>query len=96
MGTVCAKQVPEHTWGADIKTYLPDYVNWDNAGFHSHLRDRDYMNVVAGWDDQASYLDHAVEALGSSGEVRNGRKLCLAGTFCRTGCLKRTSMVRTS
>lgn len=95
-GTVCATQVPEHTWGADIKTYLPDYVNWDNAGFHARLHDRDYSDVVAGWNDQASYLDHAVEALGSSGEVRHRRKLSLAGIICRTSCLKGTSMVRTS
>lgn len=68
--TLCMNQVPEHTWGADIKTYLLDYVNWDNTNFQAHLHDRNYSDVVAGWCDQASYLDHAVEALGSSGEVR--------------------------
>ena len=72
-------QVPEHTWGADIKTYLPDYVNWDNADFHAHLQDREYRNVVAGWSDQASYLDHAIDALGSSSEVMTHRKMCPGG-----------------
>ena len=87
--------MPEHTWGADIKTYLPDDVNWDNAGFHAHLHDRDYSEVVAGWYDQASYLDHAVEALGGSGEVRRRHTLHLPGTHCRFGCLS-NNMVRSS
>ncbi|GAA1980381.1 DUF5054 domain-containing protein [Microbacterium pumilum] len=25
--------VPEHTWGKDLKTYLPDYVNYEKAAF---------------------------------------------------------------
>ncbi|RZU66112.1 uncharacterized protein DUF5054 [Microterricola gilva] len=25
--------VPEHTWGQDLKTYLPDYVNYEKADF---------------------------------------------------------------
>jgi hypothetical protein len=25
--------VPEHTWGKDLKTYLPDYVNYEKADF---------------------------------------------------------------
>ncbi|GAA1788624.1 DUF5054 domain-containing protein [Agromyces lapidis] len=25
--------VPEHTWGEDLKTYLPDYVNYEKADF---------------------------------------------------------------
>lgn len=61
--------MPEHTWGADIKTYLPDTVNWDNVGFRAHLGDQDFQTVVAGWYDQASYMDHALEALGDSHEV---------------------------
>lgn len=27
-------QVGEHTWGLDVKTFLGDYANWDNKGFH--------------------------------------------------------------
>ncbi len=27
-------QVAEHTWGLDVKTFLGDYANWDNKGFH--------------------------------------------------------------
>lgn len=34
--------VPEHTWGRDVKTYLPDYVNWSKPAFtaaraHDHV-----------------------------------------------------------
>ncbi|KQW06308.1 hypothetical protein ASC66_07265 [Leifsonia sp. Root4] len=25
--------IPEHTWGEDLKTYLPDYVNYEKADF---------------------------------------------------------------
>lgn len=35
-------QVPEHTWGEDIKIYLDDYVNWTNAQFQQQLADRCY------------------------------------------------------
>lgn len=78
-------QVPEHTWGADIKTYLPDIMNWDNADFHAHLADPDFQTVVAGWYDQAAYLDHALQALGNSPEVgRNvgGCAYCFARVMC--------------
>ncbi|KAK9821791.1 hypothetical protein WJX81_004092 [Elliptochloris bilobata] len=66
-------KIPEHTWGADMKTYLPDFDNWDNADFHAHLGDWDYQAVVAGWYDQAAYLDHAVEALSGSPEGQKAR-----------------------
>ena len=33
-------QVPEHTWGEDIKIYLDDYANWTNAQFQQQLADR--------------------------------------------------------
>ena len=33
-------QVPEHTWGVDIKIYLNDYANWTNEQFQQQLADR--------------------------------------------------------
>ena len=32
--------VPEHTWGEDLKTYLPDYVNYEKAGIPARPRRR--------------------------------------------------------
>jgi hypothetical protein len=36
--SMCA-QVPEHTWGLDVKTFLGDYANWGNPAFHQLLHD---------------------------------------------------------
>ena len=33
-------QVPEHTWGPDMKIYLKDYANWTNEQFQQQLADR--------------------------------------------------------
>ncbi len=30
-------QVPEHTWGLDVKTFLADYSNWSNKEFQGQL-----------------------------------------------------------
>ncbi len=43
-------QVPEHTWGVDIKTYLPDTSNWANWQFQEELATnaKDYTYVQVG------------------------------------------------
>ncbi len=66
--------MPEHTWGADIKTFLNDTAAWENNRFRARLGDRNYRAVVAGWADQAAYVDHALDALGDSPEVRACRR----------------------
>lgn len=30
-------QIPEHTWGLDVKTFLADYSNWSNKDFQQQL-----------------------------------------------------------
>ena len=30
-------QIPEHTWGLDVKTFLADYSNWSNKEFQQQL-----------------------------------------------------------
>ena len=30
-------QIPEHTWGLDVKTFLADYSNWSNKEFQGQL-----------------------------------------------------------
>ena len=32
-----AMQIPEHTWGLDVKTFLADYSNWSNKEFQQQL-----------------------------------------------------------
>lgn len=64
-------QVPEHTWGVDIKATIADYANWSNKQFHDLLASRaqNFENAVVSWQRQARYVDWALEALGLSPEV---------------------------
>ncbi len=64
----CLPQVPEHTWGVDIKTSLPDYRNWSNADFHAALEARTpmYGSTVYSWVRQKAYLRWALAALSAS------------------------------
>jgi hypothetical protein len=65
-------QVPEHTWGVDIKTYLPDYANWTNTEFEGQLAGRaeDYVYTQGAWTRQRAYTRWALQALGTSAAVR--------------------------
>ncbi|MGW5193414.1 DUF5054 domain-containing protein [Kribbella sp. NPDC004138] len=38
--------IPEHTWGKDLKTYLPDYGHYDKAAFQ-RARTADVVDVAA-------------------------------------------------
>ncbi|BDA48441.1 hypothetical protein COCOBI_12-1200 [Coccomyxa sp. Obi] len=58
-------KVAEHTWGLDVKTFLGDYANWDNKGFHE-LVDAgawNYKRMIDAWNRQRAYVAWAVEAL---------------------------------
>lgn len=56
-------QVPEHTWGADVKKAMPDYRNWSNADFRTALSAGVYDDVIHSWRRQRAYLDWGLEAL---------------------------------
>ena len=58
-----ARQIPEHTWGADVKAAMPDYRNWSNADFHGALAAGRYADAVHCWQRQRAYLDWGLEAL---------------------------------
>lgn len=58
-----ARQIPEHTWGADVKAAMPDYRNWSNADFHGALAAGRYSDAVHCWRRQRAYLDWGLEAL---------------------------------
>ncbi|WP_243076634.1 DUF5054 domain-containing protein [Microbacterium sp. SS28] len=47
--------VAEHTWGMDLKTYLPDYVNYEKAGFQG-ARAADRIDLAANPDAFDEYL----------------------------------------
>ncbi|MBM7829465.1 hypothetical protein JOE59_000170 [Agromyces cerinus] len=53
--------VPEHTWGEDLKTYLPDYVNYEKADFQ-RARAADVVDTDANpaeFDEYAwAYTEH--------------------------------------
>ncbi|SIN91116.1 DUF5054 domain-containing protein [Agromyces cerinus] len=53
--------VPEHTWGEDLKTYLPDYVNYEKADFQ-RAREADVVDPAANpaeFDEYAwAYTEH--------------------------------------
>ena len=56
----------EHTWGKDVKTYLNDWMNWDNKAFLAHLNTSPYQDMIASWLEQRSWgIDYALEALGN-------------------------------
>ena len=61
-------QVPEHTWGVDIKVYLNDYANWSNEELQAQIAGRspNYMYCVDAWIRQRSYTRWALEALDAS------------------------------
>ena len=61
-------QVPEHTWGVDIKIYLDDYSDWTNAELQRQIAARDprYMYTIDAWMRQRSYTRWALEALDAS------------------------------
>lgn len=62
--------VAEHTWGEDLKTFLPDYVNYAKADFAA-ARARDAVDVSANPPETAAYAwayeDHPGRALTYSG-----------------------------
>ena len=64
-------QVPEHTWGVDVKTYLPDTANWANWQFQDELASNaeDYTYIQVG---EAARAKHPAGA-GCSG-ARAGMK----------------------
>jgi hypothetical protein len=56
--------VAEHTWGADIKSYLRDASAWDRSAFDAaRASDYRFRFVERSWREQRAYLDRAVAHL---------------------------------
>lgn len=56
-------QVPEHTWGLDVKTHLHDWVNYRPSDFKAARSGDNYLKMEASWKEQRGYLVDAVAAL---------------------------------
>jgi hypothetical protein len=69
--------VPEHTWGMDQKTHLPDTANYRREQFAAARRRPDFKAFEASWAEQRGYLRDALDALGDSPLAREARD-CLA------------------
>ena len=61
-------QVPEHTWGVDIKIYLDDYSSWTDAQLQAQIaaHQPNYTYTIDAWIRQRSYTRWALEALDAS------------------------------
>lgn len=55
--------IPEHTWGMDLKTFLPDYENYDTKALAAHRADPMYQHFEASWTEQREYVQQALDAL---------------------------------
>lgn len=55
--------IPEHTWGMDLKTFLPDYEHYDTKALAAHRSDPMYQHFEASWTEQRDYIQQALGAL---------------------------------
>ena len=78
-------QIPEHTWGTDIKESLPDWTNWDNKAFHALLADNAdiYVRSIDAWDRQYDYLRWAVDAYSAEPQASPA---CRKATCIKPAC----------
>lgn len=57
-------EVPEHTWGVDIKTYLRDEQAWDRPDFDAaRRRDPRFAIAEGSWAEQDRIVDDAIALL---------------------------------
>jgi len=55
--------IPEHTWGMDIKTHLPDRENFAAEQIHNARKTPMFQRVEQSWVEQRAYIDDALNAL---------------------------------
>lgn len=67
-------QVPEHTWGVDIKKALTDYTHWSNHKFHQQVRGLGWRSGAGGAIRHTARLQSAhARKLHTSGALDGGR-----------------------
>ncbi|HEY4377859.1 MAG TPA: DUF5054 domain-containing protein, partial [Acidimicrobiales bacterium] len=51
--------VPEHTWGLDLKTWLPDETHWERADLAALRSTPEARHLESSWAEQRAYLGQA-------------------------------------
>lgn len=63
--------VAEHTWGADIKSYLRDETAWDGPALaQARARDFRFRFCEESWEEQRAFLDRGIAALEAGDRAR--------------------------
>ncbi|MBK9121679.1 MAG: DUF5054 domain-containing protein [Chloroflexi bacterium] len=55
--------IPEHTWGMDLKTFLPDYENYATPVLPEKRGDPMFRYFEASWAEQRAYVADALDTL---------------------------------
>lgn len=67
--------IPEHTWGLDEKTFMPDHESFGREQFRTLRRTKEAKRMEASWQEQREYIRKAVDCLPSKLREETGRKL---------------------
>jgi Domain of unknown function (DUF5054) len=67
-------QIPEHTWGLDVKTHLADFENYRRDGFDAERGQPNFQKMEVSWQEQRDYIDEALNALGNSPLAQDARE----------------------
>lgn len=59
-------QIPEHTWGLDVRTHLADFENYRTDLFNAARAQPNFQKMEASWQEQHAYVDEALNDLGNS------------------------------
>jgi hypothetical protein len=65
--------VPEHTWGMDQKTHLPDTAHYRREQFAAARQRPNFKAFEAAWAEQRGYVRDALDALDDSPLAREAR-----------------------
>lgn len=55
--------IPEHTWGMDLKTFLPDYEHYSTPALAAKRADPMFRRFEASWAEQRAYITDALNTL---------------------------------
>lgn len=61
--------VPEHTWGMDEKTYLPDKKTYENEALADARQTELFKHFEASWAEQRGYITEAIALLNPDRQV---------------------------
>lgn len=67
--------IPEHTWGLDEKTFMPDHESFDREQFRKLRRTSGAKRMEASWLEQRQYIRKAMKCMPFEQREEAGRKL---------------------